>query len=473
MAIPAVLASPLLVPGLFTFVIIALWASNRLPEYLTALMFFAGAMMLHLAPPERVFAGFGSSAFWLVLSGFVIGTAIRSVGLADRVARMLAVPLAGSWPRMLVGVVALTYALAFVMPSNMGRIALLMPIVMALAERSGLAEGSKGRIALALAVGFGTFQLSTSILPANVPNMVMAGAAESGYGLHFSYLSYLALHAPILGALKGAVLVLCLLLLFPLPQPLEHCAKSGNRFSPQQCGKTKSWTSVPASGLTHAGLERPVDVKDAPAPWSAAEKRLAGILLVTLALWVTDSLHGISPAWVGLAAACLCLLPRIGFLTGDQFAAGVNVRTCLYIAGILGLAAVVSSSGLGNAVGQALLRVLPLSPDHPAGNFASLLALVSALNFVVTANGVPALFTPLAQSLADGTGWPVATVLMVQVLGYATPLLPYQASPIVVAMGMGKVPAGDGLRLCLTLAVVSFVLLGPLDYLWFHLLGWL
>lgn len=439
MAIPAVLASPLLMPGLFTFVIIALWASNRLPEYLTAMMFFAGAMMLHLAPPERVFAGFGSSAFWLVLSGFVIGTAIRSVGLADRVARILAVPLAGSWLRMLVGVVALTYALAFVMPSNMGRIALLMPIVMALADRSGLAEGSKGRIALALAVGFGTFQLSTSILPANVPNMVMAGAAESGYGLHFSYLSYLALHAPILGILKGAMLVLCLLLLFPLPRPL----------------------TVPVGDV------------DEQAPWSAAEKRLAGILLVTLVLWVTDSVHGISPAWVGLAAACLCLLPRIGFLNGDQFAAGVNVRTCLYIAGILGLAAVVSSSGLGTAVGQALLQVLPLSPDHPAGNFASLLALVSALNFVVTANGVPALFTPLAQSLADGTGWPLATVLMVQVLGYATPLLPYQASPIVVAMGMGKVPAGDGLRLCLMLALVSFAGLGPLDYLWFHLLGWL
>lgn len=37
-------------------------------------------------------------------------------------------------------------------------------------------------------------------------------------------------------------------------------------------------------------------------------------------------------------------------------------------------------------------------------------------------------------------------------IGYATPLLPYQASPIVVAMGMGKVPAREGLKLCLLLA---------------------
>jgi di/tricarboxylate transporter len=53
------------------------------------------------------------------------------------------------------------------------------------------------------------------------------------------------------------------------------------------------------------------------------------------------------------------------------------------------------------------------------------------------------------------------------------PVLPYQASPIVVAMGMGGVPARDGLRLCLALAAITLVFLVPLDYAWFALLGWL
>jgi len=96
--------------------------------------------------------------------------------------------------------------------------------------------------------------------------------------------------------------------------------------------------------------------------------------------------------------------------------------------------------------------------------------ITALLNFVVTANGVPALFTPLAHTLADASGLPLLTVLMVQVIGYATPVLPYQASPIVVAMGMGRVPARDGLRLCLALALVTFVVLVPLDYGWFVLL---
>ncbi len=40
-------------------------------------------------------------------------------------------------------------------------------------------------------------------------------------------------------------------------------------------------------------------------------------------------------------------------------------------------------------------------------------------------------------------------------------------------MGMGKVPAREGLKLCLLLAALSFALLVPLDYLWFRLLGWI
>jgi hypothetical protein len=336
---------------------------------------------------------------------------------------------------MVFGTVGLTYALAFVMPSNMGRIALLMPIVLALADRGGLGDGRAGRIGLALAVGFGTFQLSASILPANVPNLVMAGAIETTYGLRLSYVPYLVLHAPVLGILKGAALVLCILLLF------SDRAESRDRIEP-------------ASPLT------------------APEKRLSALLVVTLGLWLTDSLHGISPAWIGLAAACLCLLPRIGFVTGEEFGKEVNHRTAFYVAAILGLAALAGQSGLGGIIGTAMLKFAPLDPSAPFTSFASIVGVTALLNFVVTANGVPALFTPLAKSFASASGLPLLAVLMIQVIGFATPLAPYQASPIVVAMGMGKIPLAAALRLSLMLAAVTFLILVPLDYEWFAVLGW-
>ncbi|WP_312951266.1 SLC13 family permease [Superficieibacter sp.] len=428
------LTHPLFLPSLVVGVTILLWATSLLPEFLTALLFFAVAMMAKIAPPEVIFGGFASSAFWLVFSGFVLGVAIRKTGLADRAARALSAKLTDSWLLMVASVVLLSYALAFVMPSNMGRIALLMPIVAAMAARAGIQDGTRAWYGLALAVGFGTFQLSATILPANVPNLVMSGAAEGAYGIHLNYVPYLLLHTPVLGILKGLILIGLICWLFPgTPQPPRE--------------------TTPSTSM------------------SRKEKRLAWLLAVVLIMWVTESWHGVGPAWTGLAAACVTLLPRIGFISGEEFASGVNMRTCLYVGGILGLALTVTETGIGGAVGDALLHVMPLDPDRPFTSFLALTGITTALNFIMTANGVPALYTTLAQSFSDATGFPLLSVIMIQVAGYSTPLLPYQASPIVVAMALGKVPARSGMLLCLALALVTYLLLVPLDYAWFRVLG--
>ena len=428
------LTHPLFIPSLVVGITILLWATSLLPEFITALLFFAVAMVAKIAPADVIFGGFASSAFWLVFSGFVLGIAIRKTGLADRAARALSSRLTDSWPLMVASVVLLSYALAFVMPSNMGRIALLMPIVAAMAKRAGIVDGTRAWYGLALAVGFGTFQLSATILPANVPNLVMSGATEGSYGIHLNYLPYLLLHTPVLGWLKGALLVGLICWLFP--------------------------------GKPHASM----DVTP-PAPMSRDEKRLAWMLAVVLLMWVSESWHGIGPAWTGLAAAIITLLPRVGFINGDEFSSGVNIRTCIYVAGILGLAITVTQTGIGSAVGEALLHVMPLDADKPFTSFLALTGITTALNFIMTANGVPALYTTLAQSFADATGFPLLSVIMIQVLGYSTPLLPYQASPIVVAMALGKVPARAGMLLCITLAMATYLVLLPLDYLWFSVLG--
>ena len=102
---------------------------------------------------------------------------------------------------------------------------------------------------------------------------------------------------------------------------------------------------------------------------SGDEKRLAWMLAVVLLLWVSESWHGIGPAWTGLAAAVITLLPRVGFINGDEFSTGVNIRTCLYVAGILGLAITVTQTGIGSAVGEALLQVMPLDAEKPFTSF--------------------------------------------------------------------------------------------------------
>jgi len=413
-----------------------LWATALLPEIVTALAFFGLAMLFKLAPAETIFSGFASQAFWLVLSGMIVGQGMTRTGLGARMARVLAQRLSGSYTLFIAGLVGLSFLLALVMPSNLGRIALMIPVTLALCDAFGLAAGRPGRDGAVLAVGVATPVLSAAILPANVPNLVMAGSAERLLGVHFSYLSYFLLHAPVLAFVKGVMLVGLVVRLFP------------DRVS----AATRDMPALP--------------------PLSGAERRLAAILVGTLALWMTDSLHGLPPAWVGLMAAVLCLLPGIGVMSADSFGQ-VSLRTCFYIAALLGLVALVNVTGLGERLGHSLLAVAPLSPGATAQNFAVLTGISTAITLLVTANGAPALYTALAPEMAQASGLPAHAVVSIQVIGYSTLFFPYQAPPIVFASELGRVPLARAARLTVPFGLVSLLVAAPLDYGWWRLLGWL
>jgi di/tricarboxylate transporter len=305
---------------------------------------------------------------------------------------------------------------------------------MAIADRFGFAPGRNGRTGIALAAGMGCFIPAFGILTANVANLVLAGAAEQQYGLRLTYGTYLLLHFPVLGLGKAAAIAALILWFFP----------------------DRSTTPPP----TPARLAMKGD-----------ERRLAIVLALALAFWATDFAHHVSPAWVGLAAAVLCLFPPLGIMPQKAFA-DMNWGPVLYIAGILGFAALVAAPGLGDALAAGMMAVLPLDAAAPARGFATLAMAGIALSAAVTIPAVPAVLAPLADDFARAAGLPVETVLMVQVLSFSTLLFPYQGPPLVVAMALGGVRFADATKVTLALAAVTVLVLMPLDYLWWRLLGW-
>lgn len=426
-------------------VTLALWSTGALPPFLTSLIFFGLVLIFGLARPDLVFSGFGSAAVWLIVSGFIIGAAITTSGLGQRLASLLAPLLAGSYAHMIAGLTLAATALGFVMPSSVGRAVVLVPVGMALADRVGFGKGSNGRIGIAATLAMACNMPSFAILPANIPNMILAGASETLHGTSFGYTDYLLLHFPILGILKSALMVGLVLMLFP------------DRIHPQD-----AITGKPAHTV----------VEDKPAD-AAAQRRVAVVLLATLALWMTDSLHGINPAWIGIATAVILLLPRIGVVAPKSFNASVDFGMVLFVAAALGLGALVNASGLGKLVGQALEQVLPLAPGREALNFLSLSAMSTLTGIVTTIPGVPTVLTPMAPDLATASGFSLPAVLMTQVIGFSTVLFPYQVGPLIVAMQLSGEKLGHLLKITLPLALITFVVLLPLDYLWWKLLGWL
>ena len=413
-----------------------LFATGALPEFVSALVVLVLAMLLSLAPAEVVFSGLTSTACWLIFSGLVIGIAIAETGLAQRLSNRLSRYLDSSYARLITGITLMGVLLGFVMPSSVGRVVLFIPIALVIAEHCGFAKGSNGQRGVLMAAAFGCHLPTFAILPANIPNMIMIGSAESIHGWTPMFTEYLLLHFPVLGALKSVLLILIILKLYPdTPRRVAPLESNGG--------------------------------------FSFREGRLLIIMLATLGLWLTDSVHHISAAWIGLAAATLLLLPGVGMVSPKSFNEKVNISSILVVAGLLGIASLINYSQVSQVVGERVLEWLPLAPGRDAVNFFSLSLAAMLTGVVATLAGVPATLTPLAEQISQMTGFSLEAVLMTQVFGFSTVVFTYQSVPLMMAAPLAGIPITEMARVCLILAALTVLILLPLDYLWWQWLGWI
>jgi di/tricarboxylate transporter len=418
-----------------TVLVIGFWASGVVAEYLTALMFFTVAMLFELAPAEVTFSGFGAGATWLIFSGLVIGVGVNSSGLGERIARHLSSLFDRSYPRIVFGIILVALVLGFVMPSSMGRVVLMMPIAIALARELGYEPTSRGFTGICLAAGFGCIFMPYGILPANIPNVVLLGIAEGMYDFSPTYGDWFALHFPLISAFKGVIMWGLIVVLFPASsRPLTSAQKS--------------------------------------TPMTQTEWRLSAILVAALLGWATDYIHHIPPAAIGMAAAMLFMTPGLGNVGKKDFG-NINFSVLFYVAAILGIGALVNYSGLGAIVAENLMAILPLEHGQSFVNFMSIALTGIAVGTFTAMPGIPIIMTPIAEQFAQASGFSLDAVLMIQALSFSTPFLVYQSAPIVLAMGLANLRLADGTKLIASLAAITILVIFPLDYLWWGVLGWI
>ena len=412
---------------------ILLWASGALPEHVTALLFMLLAVVLGIAPPEVVFSGFHSPALWLVVSGMVMGVAIRHTGLGARLSRAFLDRAPASYSGVLAALVLSCLLLSFVMPSSMGRIVLLLPMVLSLADEARLPPGSRERSGLVITVVLAAYLPSAGILPANIPNLILVSAAESIYGITLTYADYFAAAFVPAGVAKLVVIL--------------------------------------AVGLAYGRPALAPRRHEPPSALSLNERRLSLLLACSLMLWASDALHGINPAWIGLGAAILCMLPPIRAVDGRAFNQDVSWAAVIHTAGIIGLGAVIAFSGLGASLGQGLATIAPFAPGYDLWNLFVLNAMSIMICMVTTTPGQPAVMTPLAGMLAEASGLPLKVVLYTQVLAFATIVFPYQGAPLVFAFHAGGVPLRHAVGFLAAVTAGTLFFITPLAYAWWRWVG--
>ena len=417
------------------FFTMTLLATSLLSEYVTALLFFLLATLLGIAPTSVIFSGFASNTLWLVFGGLIVAEAVNSTGLGKRAAAMVIGHFRLSYALLIAITVVFSTVLAFVMPATLSRILLLLPVFGAVAEHAGLPRGSKGHDGVCLAAIMSTYQCGTAVLPANAPNLVLAGASEALYGVQLTYTEYLFVQFPVMGLIKAMVIAVL------------------------ACWLMKEPT-------------RPIKEAYVRQPMRPEEWRLTAILMAALILWSTDIVHGIQPGWVALAAGVACLLPTIGVMSPTVLNEKIRLGSFFYIAAILGLGAVLFESGLAKEMGAALHSLLHLETGNDFLNFMALTLLSSSVGLVTTNPVQAALLAPLASQFSEASGWPIKAGLMTIAVGFTTLILPYQVPPVMVGLQAAGLSLRTTLRFTIPLAAISVIVLLPLDYAWWQLIGY-
>jgi di/tricarboxylate transporter len=167
----------------------------------------------------------------------------------------------------------------------------------------------------------------------------------------------------------------------------------------------------------------------------------------------------------------LCLLPGINLVSVQSLNEKIPLGTLLYVGAVLGVGAIMDSSGLAAVLADLLLAVAPLAPGRDLGNSATIVGFAMLVALATMLPGLMAAMAPLCGRIAEAAGMPVSTVLHLQAWAYSTPILPYQGPPLVIGLQMSHVAIGPATRVCLATAAITVAVLFPLDYFWWRLIG--
>jgi len=424
--------------GAVIILAIGLWSTAIVPSSFGSLIFLFVAVVLAIAPANVVFSGFHSGATWLVFGGLVFGLGVKKTGLDTRLVRSLLMHFPKLYIAMIYGVFWIGTVLAFVVPSAAGRVAVLVPIMAALAKELGFganAEGaSNGRTGLILAASMGTMIPAFNILPANVPNMALYGAADSLLNIQLTYTDYFLLNFPVMGFFPLLVYPAVIAILF--------------KDTPRHPEKTEQ-----------------------SKPWSGDEKRLLVILLFALVLWITDSSHGISPAWVSLGAAIICLLPRLGMLPPSVLGGEINYGPVLFLAGVIGLGAVANYAGLGTLIAELVLQLFEFQKGADFQNYAAISLTGIVVGLFTTMPAQPSIMVSMAVVLSEATGWSQMSIVMSAMTAWGVFPFFYQTPPVVVAVALGNLKISEVTKMLLIYMILGILVMLPLHFLWGQYMG--
>ncbi len=147
---------------------ILLFASERLPVDVVALLVVLALIVTGLLTPTEAFTGFANPAVIAVASIFVVSGGLFQCGIAGRIGRVI-VSLAGRSEVHLIALLMIAVALLSAAMNNVAAVAVLLPVAVGIARQTDIAPSR-----LLLPLAYGAVMGGTLTLIGTPPNLIVS-----------------------------------------------------------------------------------------------------------------------------------------------------------------------------------------------------------------------------------------------------------------------------------------------------------
>ncbi len=412
------------------------WTTEPVPVEYSALLILVLIPASGLLSVQQAFAPFAGSAVWLIFAGMVLSLGITATGLEARLAGLALRHLGRSPAILLLQLHLLGVATAFLVPSGVVRVLLLLPIGMALVDGLGGRDHPRLNAAVLLSLLCSTYYGGTGLLTGAVPNLVVAGQLERVSGRVLYWAEWLQWMFPVMGLLRTGLCFGVIYFLFG-----RHLPKA-----------------------LHAAPAPPAEALD------PAQRKVLGLLILGVALWAADALHHLAPMYVGLILVALYTAPGWGPLPFAQLRQ-LNFPFLFYIAALFSLGSALEASGLDRLFIGLAQRWLDLEAHGPVFQHLALTAMAVPLNFLMDNAAVASLLTPPLLELGRSLGLEDLPVAFSVGMAVGQVFFPYQCAPFMLAYSYRRLGMGQMAVCMVCIAGLTLLLLCPLNVWYWRWLG--
>lgn len=399
---------------------------------------------------EIVFGALGFDIIWLMVSAFVLTSAMSATNLGKRIALYLTTKFAKTPTQVLVVFVIVNYILAFFVPSTTARASLIVPIALIILEIYKAVPGKSNFGRLLMLQGVQNNAFATSVVMTATSAQVLAiGFINEQAGGDVGYMEWL------LGSLPQAIITTVIAFIVGM------CLY---KYKDEMTGAMGGAAETLKKQLEELG------------PISVREKKALFIFLLTLFLWATGDYQ---EAWFGFEISTeqtavlgmlLCLLPGIGVISWKE--ANIKWDLMIFSAGAYAVGNAVDDSGAASWLIGNLVEAIGLDRMNPSLVAVILIFITVFSHMIFTSKTVrTTILIPAVITLAQGLGIDPVPLALVCAFGISTTItLPPHSKVNTLYFGTGYFDVKDELIFGLISCFIAACAMSLIYFTWIHVI---